>query len=497
MSVPRENKLNEAASYTRAQHRVGKVSLATKIYQGVGALPDVFKGFAFNSLLLFYYSQVLGLSPVKASMAIGTALIVDAMVDPLIGSLSDNLKSAFGRRHLLMYLSALPLGLALYLTFSPPADAAPDSLFYWLFVCAVATNMAMSLYIVPWTALYAEFSDDYAERTTLVTYRYALGWLGGLTFTFATWTFIFPSTPSFHPGQLNPQSYRLFAPVLALAVTATVLITTHLTRREIPFLLQPTRQLSRFDVWRVLGEVGSIVSNREFVILFLGALITAGITGTTTALGIYLQTYFWALTPENLRWFAIAIFGAFAAFLLVSWIERRLDKKTVLLTCFGLLILDGLVVIGLRLLHVLPDNGDPRLIAILIANETTRVFLGTILGIMFVSMLADALDMQELRTKRRQEGVFAAALSFSGKATAGIGTVLAGLVLQYVVVWPVKSTPLAIEPQIIMRLGVVVGMLIPLLFLIPLALGTQYRITRETHEQMRKQLDKRREEALP
>ena len=54
----------------------------------------------------------------------------------------------------------------------------------------------MSLFVVPWTALYAEFSDDYAERTTIVTWRFAIGWIGTLAFVVTTWRYIFASTPS-------------------------------------------------------------------------------------------------------------------------------------------------------------------------------------------------------------------------------------------------------------------------------------------------------------
>jgi glycoside/pentoside/hexuronide:cation symporter, GPH family len=487
--------VREAARYARARQRVGKVSVATKLYQGVGALPEAYKNFAFGTFLLFYYSQVLGLPPVSASLAIGSALIVDAVIDPLVGTFSDNLKTRLGRRHLLMYLSALPLGIALYFVFTPPAGASPSFLFGWLFAWAVATNMALSVFVIPWSALYAEFSDDYGERTTIVTYRYAVGVLGTIVFTVATWTFIFPSSHAFHLGQLNPDGYRLFAPVIALAVIAAVLVTTHLTRQEIPFLLQPNRQISHLDYRRVIKDVLSIFANREFVLLFLGSLITSGINGTIGALGIYMQTYFWGLTPENLRWFGIGVIGAVLSMLLVGPLERRLDKKTVLLTCFALLTLDGLVVIGLRLIDVLPANGDPRLVAILVANEVSRAFLGTTLGIMFASMLADALDMQELRTKRRQEGVFAAALSFSGKATGGVGTVMAGLILQFAVGWPAKVAHGAIDMALITRLGVIVGILLPLLFFIPMALGKFYRLTRQMHREVHAQLEEIRAQA--
>ena len=283
---------DEPVRYRRQRPRVGKVSTQTKIFQGVGALPDSLKGFAFGTFLLFYYSQVLGLPASLAAGAIAVALIVDAFFDPMVGSFSDHLKTRLGRRHPLMCLSAGPLGLSLFLVFSPPHGLPPNILASWLLLTTVAANMSMSVFLIPWTALYAEFSDDYAERTTIVTYRYAMGWIGSLIFIYMTWTYLFPSTPAYDPGQLNPHDYRLFALMLAAAVALTVLATTHLTRREIPHLLQPMSPTPRINVFHVMREIGSTLSNREFLILFCGALLTARISGTTGALGIYVQTYF-------------------------------------------------------------------------------------------------------------------------------------------------------------------------------------------------------------
>ena len=130
--------------------------------------------------------------------------------------------------------------------------------------------------------------------------------------------------------------------------------------------------------------------------------------------------------------------------------------------------------------------------AILVANDTVRAGLGVFLGIMFVSMLADTIDVQELATGRRQEGVFAAALSFSGKATAGLGTVLAGFLLQEVVRWPAKVDPSLVDPHMLTRLGLVAGVLVPLLLIIPFSLGFRLRVTRESHARIRAELDQRR-----
>ncbi len=78
--------------------RLGRVSLRTKLLQGVGALPDTYKNFAFNTFLLFFYNQVLGYPATLASAALGIALCFDAVSDPMVGSYSDNLRSRLGRR---------------------------------------------------------------------------------------------------------------------------------------------------------------------------------------------------------------------------------------------------------------------------------------------------------------------------------------------------------------------------------------------------------------
>jgi Na+/melibiose symporter-like transporter len=478
--------------YFREKTRAGPLSFAIKVFQGIGALPDTFKSFAFGTFLLFFYNQVLGLHALQASFAISAGLIIDAVFDPIIGSFSDNLRTRLGRRHSLMYLSALPLSIGLFLAFTPPAGLTETLLTAWLFGAVVLTNISMSLFIVPWTALYAEFSDDYRERTAIVTYRYAIGALGGLVFTFLTYRLAFPNSPAFPIGQLNPHGYKLFGPAVALAVFTSVFITTHLTRREIPFLLQPMAKTPRFSPMRVVRELASTLVNRDFLVLFIGSLLAAGIGGTSGALDIYTSTYFWGLTSNQLQWFGIIIFGALAAFGTVGVLQRWLDKKPLLVLCFALMVIDGIGMVCLRLLNVLPHNGQPALLAILVANSTVQAFLGTLLGIMFASMLADTLDAQELRTGRRQEGIFAAALAFSGKATGGVGALIGGFLLQEVIRWPVKADVHTLHAGLITRLGVIGGILVPLFYIAPLALGSQYKITREVHARIRAELEKRR-----
>ena len=243
--------------YVREKNRQGKVPVSTKLVQGVGSIPDTFKNFAFNTFLLFFYNQVLGMSASLASVALGIAVVFDAITDPVIGSISDNLRSKMGRRHPLMYLSALPLAVSLFLVFVPPEfvkQAGDYALLAWLLVFAILTRTAMTLFLVPWTAMMAELSDDYTERTIIVTYRYFFGWVFGASFTVATYTFIFPSTEAFTPGHLNPDGYVTFAAVVSTFVFFAVLFTTHFTRKEVQYLIQPINETEKFSFGRVYSE---------------------------------------------------------------------------------------------------------------------------------------------------------------------------------------------------------------------------------------------------
>ena len=482
--------MSDVPAYARQQTREGPLPLSTKLFQAVGAWPEVFKGLGFG-LLLLYYGTVLGLPVTWAALALGIATFVDGAVDPLIGSWSDNLRHRLGRRHPLMYASVLPLGLSLYAVFAPPSGLSHPALFAWLLASTIAVHATLSLFVVPWTAMYAELTDRYEERTVLVAWRYALGWIGGLGFGFLVFPVLFAATTAFPQGQLNPDSYRGFAPVLAISVALSALLATHLTRREVPYLIQPIGPVTPFSLGRLWREVTAPFGNGPFVILFASALISAALTGITTALTIYMQTYFWRLAAADLAWFGLTGIGAAAGFLIAPWAERRLDKVRVLQVCFALSLIDGVIVVGLRLAGVLPENGDPALLPILVAATSFGVFLTTLLGIMFISMLADALDWQELTTGRRQEGMFAAGLSFSTKATAGIGTLAAGLLLAHIIRWP-QGAGASPEPDAIVRLGLVVGFLVPALYLVPFAMSLRYRLTREAHAEIRAKVDERR-----
>lgn len=476
--------------YTRRE-RTGHLSFSTKLYQGIGAIPDTVKNWSFNTFTLLYYNQILGLDALVVSIALAIAIVFDAITDPLVASLSDNSKTRWGRRHPLMLIASLPLGAALFAVFVPPNGLSDNGLFAWLLVFTVITRGLMTLYFVPWAAIAAELSDDYQERTSVMAYRYAVGWTVAVGLPFFIFTSVMPGTEEFPVGQLNPAGYPLMAFIVGCLMTGGALTTTLLTWREIPYLRQHTVKGTKFGVVQTMREVYVALQNRQFALIFIIVLMVSLIGGTTANIGIYMTTYFWGFTTEDLRWFTLSALGALVAFPMVAAVQRRWDKKHILLACSVVSLVEGVTVVNLRFLGVLPENGDPMLLVVLVGAGVFAVAIAVIQGIIGSSIVADLLDDHELQTGLRQEGMFNAALSFSGKAVSGFGTIMGGLIIT-LINFPIGAAPADVPADSILLLGIVVGVAVPLLNLIPISLITRYRITRERHAEIVAELDARR-----
>jgi Na+/melibiose symporter-like transporter len=390
-----------------------------------------------------------------------------------------------------MLIASLPLGAALFAVYMPPHGLSEVGLFLWLLVFTVITRGLMTLYFVPWAAIAAELSDDYDERTSIMAFRFAVGWAIGVGLPLFVYSFIMPSDEEFPVGQLNPRAYPGLASVAGCLLTGGALATTLLTWREIPFLRKLTVKRPRFSLVRTWRELQEALRNRQFALIFTIVMLTSAISGTTVNISIYMTTFFWGLTTEDLRWFTLSAVGAIVAFPLVALVQKQWDKKYIVLTCAVVSLVEGLTLVNLRFLGALPENGDPMLVIILASVGVLGAGVSVVSGIIFASMVADLVDDQELRTGHRQEGMFNAALSFSGKAVSGLGTLLGGLIIS-LIDFPAHVAPADAPAESIRQLGIVVGVVMPLLHLLPFFLITRYRITRAKHAEIKAALEARR-----
>ena len=156
-----------------------RLSIGVMLAYGVGDIAQAIKNQGFNILLLFFYQQLVGLPGTLTGLALGIALMFDAVTDPVAGGLSDRIKGRFGRRHPMIAMAALPLAISFYFLFSPPEGLSDLTAFLWLTTFAVLVRGSLTFYHIPHLALGAEMAHDYNQRSTLFGFNALLGTLSG------------------------------------------------------------------------------------------------------------------------------------------------------------------------------------------------------------------------------------------------------------------------------------------------------------------------------
>ena len=203
---------------------------------GVGQAAEGIKNQAFNVFLLFYYQQVVGVSGTLTGLALGIALVFDAVTDPLAGFASDRLRSRWGRRHPFMFISAFPLALSFIAIFNPPAELSEYGSFLWLLAFAILVRASLTFYHVPHLALGAEMAHDYNQRSTVFAYSTVFSITAMALVSFIGYRYFFPTTAEFSPGTLNPEGYASFSIFFASGMLIMIMLCLGGTAREIPHL---------------------------------------------------------------------------------------------------------------------------------------------------------------------------------------------------------------------------------------------------------------------
>ena len=472
------------------------VPFSSKFAFGVGQYAEGLKNTAFSLFILFYYNQVLGLSGTLAGAALFIALLFDAVTDPLAGSLSDNWKSKWGRRHPFMYASAVPLALAFVGLFSPPEDMGQMALFVWLTVFAILTRAAMTLYHVPHLALGAELTENFAERTRIVAYRQFFGTFGSASAVVIGLGYFFADA---NGGRLTVENYMPYAITLALLMVVTIWYSAYGTQKEIPHLAAPTQKSESGIAKRLLQEAKEAFTNRSFRWLFFGVLIVFVMSGVNNALDLYMFQYFWELTGAQMLYLQVSLMvGLMLGVFITSTLHRYTDKKFGVILGTGAWAVIQVLPVVLRLMDLFPENGAQSLVTTLICMKFAQGILLQQAFISFGSMMADITDEHEYETGIRQEGIFFGAIAFSAKATSGFGNFIGGVGLD-IISWPTGpsiKTVADIPPDTLVNLGLLYGPVVSAFAIISLWCYSKYKLTRKRHEEILSVLHERRAGAI-
>jgi glycoside/pentoside/hexuronide:cation symporter, GPH family len=456
------------------------LSFSTNVLYGVGSIAFGVHQTTLTSALLLFFNQVVGLPAAWVGAAMMVTLIVDAITDPLIGEWSDHTRSRWGRRHPFMYASAVPAAVAFYFLFDPPLGWSQSHLLVYMALMLVTVRVLLSLYEIPSSALGPELTLDYDQRTSLMSWRFFFGTLGGAGMSVLALQ-VFLRKDATHPlGLLNRAGYSQTAIAAGIVIFLSIMISCLGTHRFIASLVQEPRVRT---TWRErLREVSGTLANRSFLALAISGVVGAVSTGLRQGLDFYISAYFWELTPAQMSYLAIAtLFAAFAGVVVAPAIGRWFGKKPAMIGVFFASLFASVTPITLRLLGLMPSNGTRALFAIVLAFIFIAATLGLSGFIIATSMMADVVEDAAVSTGQRSEGLLFAANGLIAKCVMGVGTFLSGLILAWIS-FPQHATPGQVNPAILHQLGIVFVPIVTTFSAIAIAVLLFYDIDRATHQ---------------
>lgn len=459
--------------------------LAQALY-GVGALSSGIKVTMLSSFLLIFYHQAVGLEPTRIGFAISLVMLADAVFDPLVGYVSDHMRTPWGRRHPLMYFSALPLAIGFFMLWNPPAELTEDGLFWWLVGCLLAIRLMDTFFEVPSIALGPELESDYDRRTTVVSSRIFFRTVGGLSVTILGMQWFLRPLPDGSGGVTDRSGYTLFAFVMAMMMIGSILVTAISTHRFIPWLRgaavnKTAVTHSRFATLK--RDVVSLLTNRSALTMLAVGMVVAIASGVRTGLELYFSLYFWELAQTQISVLAaISACGALTATVVVPFVSARLGKRRGMITCYLLSVVNSSTPVALRLLGVMPENGDPALFYILTFTFFMQGGLYVMTAVIMNSMLADVVEDVAVTSGQRSEGLLFSTDQFFSKAVSGIGVLVSSTVLT-VIAFPRDAKPGELPEEMLTQLATLYLPTSATLVLTVCGLLMLFKIDRQRHEE--------------
>jgi GPH family glycoside/pentoside/hexuronide:cation symporter len=467
--------MTEAVTY----HKPG---ILTRIAYGIGGAAGGIKNNGFDYVLLLFYSQVLGLSAVLVAAALWIALIFDAVSDPVIGYWSDNARTKLGRRHPYMYAAMVPVAIAYFFVWNPPADLAGMGLFGWLLTLTIIVRLMYTLFEVPHHALAAELSQDYDSRTSLMSFRYFFSWMAGLGIQVTLFLVLLQPSEADPSGFSYVPGWHTYGLIGSIAIFTAIALSSFGTHRHIPNLKAPPPQRI-LTPSRIIGEILETISNPSFRALFIATLFGLLASGISATLNQYINGFFWGFTSDQIGLITFGVFlSAVMALIIAPLAGKRFGKKRAAITIGLLAFTLAPAPVFARLLGLLPANGTNELFYIVLTVTIIDIALIIAYQMLTASMVADIVEQSELDTGRRSEGVFFAGISFIRKLAQGIGVLSASAILASAAIVPgMKPTEASAESISSLGLGYAVTLLT--VWMLMILCLTFYRISRADHEQ--------------
>ncbi|OGW74971.1 MAG: hypothetical protein A2Z72_07585 [Omnitrophica bacterium RBG_13_46_9] len=466
-----------------------RLPIPIKMAYSLGTAVDMWGLWMYASVAFAVFNMYLGVPPWLVGLALTLIRVWDAVVDPLVGWLSDNLRSKYGRRRPFILIAGILSGLMLPILFlvSPSwveiEFLGVSAVFWYMILSNIVYIPIISAFTVPYYSLGAEMSPDYEERTSIMSYRSVaqkiseLGNFYALRFTNLAW-FLIPGT-----GQKNTLlGLRVYTSIFGviMAIFAVIIFFRVKERYYEKVVVKVKEKIS------ILSGFGETLRCKPFrQMMVMGGAFTLG-TSMVGSLGYYATVFYVAggdkIIGDNWQfWMGVAfMLGGLMGVPLHAILAHRIGKReaAVVACCIGICGYGGSWFLY-----------TPAIIWLQTIASCLMGMCAASLWMLHSSIGADIIDYDELKTHERREGSFTACASYILKLGNSLGYYFSGLILTWVgFTWKLKVQ----APETILGIRAslaslpIAGLIVAIIFVLRVPL------TKQKTEEIRRSLEARR-----
>jgi glycoside/pentoside/hexuronide:cation symporter, GPH family len=454
-----------------------RLSFSTKLAYGAGDLGTAITANILVFYLLFFFTEVAGLPPGLAGWVLTVGKISDAINDPIVGIMSDRTQSRLGRRYPWMLAGALPFGLLFFVQWVVPQFSPDPSVNQWLLfgyyvIIGILFNLAYTVVNLPYTALTPELTQDYNERTSLNSFRFAFS-IGGSILAIVLVIAISAVTP-------DDLQYRYLLVGAVSSIIAVLPIfwcfwgTKHrgLRSLETETTTIPTIPLTQ--------QLAIAFRNRAFLYV-IGIYLCSWLAVQVTASIFKFFVVSYMGLSDQVSNIAILVVQATALIMLFVWsaVSQRFGKKAVYFLGTSIWVVAQ---VGLFFLQ-------PGQVGVMYGLAVAVGFGVSTAYLIPWSMLPDVIELDELQTGQRREGIFYAFMVLLQKVGLALGLWFVGQALElsgYV-------GGAATQPELaLLAIRMAIAPFPTICLVAGMVLAYFYPITRNVHAEIMLKLDERR-----
>ena len=457
VTVWRSLEVNIEIERTLMKQNSQKLSLSIHLAYGVGSMGTGLFSAVPGLLLLYFMTDTLGISAGLAGLAVFIPKIWDVVTDPVMGTISDRTRSAWGRRRPYLLAGALTLPVCFALLFMVPGFESSTARFFYILVMFILCATAYTLFQVPYIAMPAEMTQNYHERTTIMSFRMVfmtLGILagGGLA------PIIIDMAGGGRPG------YAAMSITLALICFVVMLLTFWGTRKA-PYLdyIETTLPFKT--------QMTIAFQNRPFIVLLIGYFPQQIAVGSILATLPFFVKYI-LHAPEMVLTicFVSLVLPAVVTMPVWVWISRKTGKKKAFLISSSLF-----AVMALSLLTGSADHLQRLYVQIAVMGTA---YAG--IQLFPFSMLPDTIQLDFTNSGMRREGIFTGVWTAAEKTGIAIGALASGSILSAFGFVETVAGEMAVQsPETLTGILLAFSVAPVVLFLVSLPVINRYHLPQE------------------